>query len=169
MMSTGKILFADKDGVFVLKFTGDVRVSFGPTITSVLERVCKSREFNTVIVDLTETTGIDSTALGLLAKVSIQTQKIFGDVPTLVSANEDITRLLFSMGFEKIFHIINEQPDACNGLGEIPLDHISEPEMRKQVLEAHRVLMDLNENNRNLFNDLVEALQEEEKQATGTC
>lgn len=163
-MSTGKILFAEKDGVYVLKFTGDVRVNFGPTISNVLDRVCKCNEFDAVIIDLTETVGIDSTALGLLAKVSIKTQEIFGYVPALVSTNDDITRILLSMGFENIFHIIKEQPDSCNDLGEIPMDNISEPEMRKQVLEAHRVLMDLNENNRNLFSDLVEALQQEEQE-----
>lgn len=163
-MSAGKILYAEKDGVFALKFTDDIRMSFGPAINSVLDKICKCHGFSAVIIDLTETKNIDSTALGVLAKVSLQTQKIYGYIPTLVSTNEDITRVLLSMGFENIFHIIGDSPEYSTDLDEVPLplDHIPEPEMRKQVIEAHRVLMDLNENNRDLFSNLVEALQQEE-------
>ena len=36
---------------------------------------------------------------------------------------------------------------------------LQEEEMRQTVLNAHRVLMDINENNRDKFRDLVDALQ----------
>jgi hypothetical protein len=37
----GKILFAEKEGVFVLKFVGDVRVTLGPTISTFLDNIGK--------------------------------------------------------------------------------------------------------------------------------
>ena len=165
-MLKGKILFAEKEGVFVLKFVGDIRLNFGSAINNVLDGICGCKQFTAVVIDLTETTGIDSTTLGLLAKVSMRTQEQFGYIPTLVSSCDDIDRTLMSMGFDKVFHIIKDSPDCCQEVSELELGHISEPEMRQQVLEAHRVLMDLNENNRETFQDLVAALSTEEKKHT---
>ena len=39
-----------------------------------------------------------------------------------------------------------------------------EDQSREQVIEGHRVLMSLNENNRFAFKNLVEALQEEQEE-----
>ena len=46
-------------------------------------------------------------------------------------------------------------------MGELPTEIVSEKNLREQVIEAHRVLMSLNESNREEFRDLVEALETE--------
>lgn len=158
----GRILFAEKDGVDVLKFVGDVRVTLGPTIGAFLNSLKESEEFKSVIIDLTETEGIDSTSLGMLAKISLQTQESFDTIPTIVSTNEDITRILISMGFDQVFVIIKEPYDTRAPLGELPVKVVNEQALREEVLEAHRVLMGLNEDNRDAFEDLVTALEHEQ-------
>ena len=157
-----KLLFAEKDGVHVLKFIGDVRVTLGPTINTFLATMLNRDQFKTVIIDLTETVGIDSTSLGMLAKISIQTQEQFCIVPTIISTNDDITRILLSMGFDQVFMILKEPLDESVPLGELPCQSASDKPLRSQVLEAHRVLMELNESNRETFQDLVLALQHEQ-------
>jgi len=157
----GKILFAESDGVHVLKFVGDVRVTLGPTISTFLAKISQCKTFKSVIIDLTETDGIDSTSLGLLAKISLTTQEAFNTVPTIVSPNEDITRILESMGFDKVFVILKALITECGQLGELPTEILSQTNLRKQVLEAHKVLMRLNERNRDEFRDLVYALENE--------
>lgn len=157
----GRILFAEQDGVNVLKFTGDVRVTLGPTIGAFLNSLKECKDMKSVIIDLTETEGIDSTSLGLLAKISLQTQESFHTVPTIVSTNEDITRILMSMGFDKVFVIIKEPLATDAPLGELPVQIVNENALRDQVLEAHKVLMSLNEGNRDAFEDLVVALEHE--------
>lgn len=156
-----KILFAERDGIQVLKFVGDVRVTMGPTIGAFLSRLRQSQDFKSIVLDLTETTSIDSTSLGLLAKISIATQEAFNSVPTIVSPNEDILRILLSMGFDDVFIILRELITECGQLNELPTGIFSEASLREQVIEAHRVLMSLNEQNRNAFCDLVEALESE--------
>lgn len=157
----GRILFAEQDGVNVLKFTGDVRVTLGPTISAFLNSLKESEEDKSVIIDLTETEGIDSTSLGMLAKISMQTQESFNTIPTIVSTNEDITRILMSMGFDKVFVIIKEPLVTDCPMGELPPKVVNEDALCEEVLEAHKVLMDLNESNRAAFQDLVVALEEE--------
>ena len=155
----GKILVARKDGVYLMKFVGDVRVTLCATVDSFLESMFLDKRFKSVVVDLTKTVGIDSTSLGILAKLSIQARQKFGYTPTLVSTNPDITRLLKSVGFEDVFHIV-EQPIANQEqLGELPGRDASEEDVRKRVLEAHRALVSLNESNREVFQDLVKTLE----------
>ena len=70
----GRILVADHNGVYMLKFVGDVRVTLCATVDDYLHRMFDDREFKSVLVDLSETEGIDSTSLGILAKLSIQAE-----------------------------------------------------------------------------------------------
>ena len=60
--------------------------------------------FKSVVVDLSHTESIDSTSLGLLAKLSIQADRRFGYRPILVSTQADITRILCSMGLDDVFN-----------------------------------------------------------------
>ena len=157
----GKILVAEQDGVKVLKFVGDVRVSLSPTLSDFVAGLGKFSNLHSIIIDLTETEGIDSTALGLMAKISLKSQEALHCLPTIVSCKEDITRILFSMGFDNVFVIVNEANGVVGPLGELPTQMVSEDALREQVLEAHRVLMSINQKNATTFRDLVQALESE--------
>lgn len=162
-MEPGRILVGDHDGIYVLKFTGDVRVNLCATVDSFLRQLLNRDDFRAVIVDLSQTEGIDSTSLGLLARLSIETQRRFGFVPTLVSTRPDITRLLTTMGFGDVFHIVEQPLTDVEQLGELPELESDEDSVRERVLEAHRVLMSLNDRNRENFQDLVTALEAESR------
>ena len=74
--------------------------------------------------------------------------------------NPDVTRILLSMGFEDVFDIIEAPLEEALQLSELPaIGEVSEEELRQHVIDAHRVLMDMNENNREAFKDLVAALE----------
>lgn len=158
-MTGGRILVGDHEGIYVLKFLGDVRVTLCATMDAFLRSLLGQDDFRSVLVDLTDTEGIDSTSLGLLAKLSLETQRRFGLTPTLVSTNPDITRVLRTMGFDDIFHIIEEPLNDAGQLGELPTLETDEDDVRQRVLDAHRVLMNLNDDNRESFRDLVSALE----------
>jgi len=158
-MEAGRILVGDHNGIYVLKFTGDVRVNLCATVDSFLQTLLNRDDFRAVIVDLTATEGIDSTSLGLLARLSLETRRRFGFIPTLVSTRRDITRLLDTMGFEDVFHIVEEPLSSTGQLGELPELETDEEDVRQRVLDAHKVLMGLNDRNRENFQDLVTALE----------
>lgn len=158
----GKILLAEQDGVRVLKFVGDVRVSLGPTISAFIGEIGQNDDVHSIVIDLTETENVDSTALGLMAKLSLRSQEALDALPTIVSSNEDITRVLISMGFDNVFVIVDESENDIGPLGEVPTQLVSEESLREQVLEAHRVLMSLNDQNKDKFRDLVAALEDEQ-------
>ena len=107
LMLKGRIIVADQEGTHVIKFLGDVRLTLCPALDQYLDNMFNSRYFKTILIDLTEAEGIDSTTLGMLAKMSIRMKKKMGFVPTLVSINDNITRVLLSMGFDKVFVFVN--------------------------------------------------------------
>lgn len=158
-MQNGKILFAEREGNYVLKFVGDVRLTLCSTLDVFLESMLDNEDFKTVIIDLTETEGIDSTSLGLLAKISVKMKQHHQLRPTIVSTNEDISRILLSMGFDKVFILIRETVKGGAQLKELEVMQESEEMVKQRVVDAHRVLMDLNDENRDAFKDLVRSLE----------
>jgi anti-anti-sigma factor len=155
----GRILVGDHDGVYVLLFEGDVRLTLCTAIDTFLQRMFDDAAFKSVVVDLARTDTIDSTSLGLLAKLSIQADKRFGYRPTLVSTRPDVTRVLVTMGLDDVFNLVREPLVHDEQLGELPCGCLTEDEVRRRVIEAHRLLMDLNESNREAFHDLVKTLE----------
>lgn len=158
-MSTFKILQAEQQGIYLLKFVGEIRLNLCSTLDNLIESMTEDPNFRTVVVDLTETDIIDSTTLGLLAKIAIAAEKRSHFLPTLVSTNPDITRIALSMGFDRIFIIVREPASRIEELEEIPVLKASEAQVRDKVLDAHRVLMSMNKKNREEFKNLVRALE----------
>ncbi|OZG73394.1 anti-anti-sigma factor [Hahella sp. CCB-MM4] len=161
-MSGYKILQAEQQGIYVLKFIGEIRLYLCSTLDRLIDLMKDDANFLTVVIDLTETSVVDSTTLGLLAKIGIFARKNNKLLPTIISTNPDITRLIYSMGFDELFIIVEKAATEIEHLDEIPILHASEQEVREKVLAAHKVLMDLNANNREAFKDLVKALEEEQ-------
>ena len=64
------------------------------------------------------------------------------------------------MGFDKVFYIVKELVSRVEYLDELPVESANEDEMKDRVLEAHKFLMDMNQNNRAAFQDLVNSLEE---------
>lgn len=160
-MNNGRVLMANHQGKYVIKLTGDVRMSLCTTIDTCLNNMIDDPGFHSVVVDVNEAEGIDSTSLGLLAKISRRSQPLMGRIPLLVSSEPDITRVIESMGFrDRVYTIVKQQDliDASNVV-EAEQAPIDEQHARERVLEAHKILMSLNENNRQAFKDLVECIE----------
>ncbi len=164
-MQAGQILVADHDGVFVIKLIGDVRLTLCISFDQFIETMFASDNFLSVMFDLTQAQAIDSTTLGLMAKISILAREKHQKTPVVVSTNPGINRLLQSMGFSDIFHVLHDF-DASE-ITPIPLGHqnfsaaqeLDETKVKEKVLEAHRVLMGLNDTNRETFQDLIQTLE----------
>jgi len=162
-MQEGSIYSALVDGSYVLKFFGDVRLTLCSSLDCHLEESLASPEVKEILIDLTQTEGIDSTSLGLIAKLSLKAQKRGLEKPALVSTNPDITRILLTMGFDHVFVLLDQLPPSVQELKKLPLVQESVEEMQQRIIAAHRVLMDLNESNREAFQDLVSTLESIDK------
>lgn len=154
----GRFLFAEHNGAYVLKLVGDVRLTLCSTIDQFVERMFRGVLCQSVVVDLTEAEGLDSTTLGLLAKMALFVRKEWQIRPMAVTDSEDIIRLLSSMGFEQIFDIQRSCTVGAVADCELLPETMDEKTAREKVLQAHQVLMTLNQNNRKAFRELVDNL-----------
>ncbi|PXX97412.1 STAS domain-containing protein [Halomonas sp. LBP4] len=162
MMHEGRIKAAFDSGVFVLKLCGDVRLTLCATLDSQAQQLSRTPGLRAVMIDLRETTNVDSTALGFLAKVAMAVQGKLEQPPTIVADNPDVQRMLDVMGFSRYFTLVEApitEPCELSDLPEVPAD---EEGLRHRILEAHRILMHMNEHNREEFQSLVEMLEAQE-------
>lgn len=158
-MRKGRILAASHDGSYVIRLEGDVRLTLCTTIDDYFQRMYEDPGFTSVWVDLGEAEGLDSTTLGLLAKLAINVRDRFGFSPAIYCRDTGVLRLLRSMGFQRLFDIREEVCSDPEDIAEIPAVAGSEEAVRAKVIEAHRVLMDLSDENRERFRDLITALE----------
>lgn len=158
-MENGKILVADEQGTFVLKMVGDVRLTLCTSLDEYLEEMFNKPGFHDIIIDLSEADNVDSTTLGLMAKLAIKAKELYQHIPSIVSPKPSITRVLESMCFDKVFKIKNKRPETDAELTELCDGVQTEQAMRPCILEAHRVLMGLSRENEAKFKELVNSLE----------
>ena len=162
-MSTGHVEYASLNGTHIFKLIGEVRAHSCISLDKLLNKLEQHPDVVGAIVDLTQTTFIDSTVLGVLAKLGLKLKQIHHLQAIMLSTNPDITTLANSMGLGQVFVILNYcgESDVCTQA--LVDDHINHANMLSTVLEAHKTLMQLNENNQNMFEPLVKQLEKEQQ------
>ena len=91
-MEAGKIMVAQHHGAYMIKLTGDVRVTWCAAFDEYLKAMLSDDLFQSILVDLSDADGIDSTTLGMLAKLSIQAQQKFDYLPTIFSPDGELDK-----------------------------------------------------------------------------
>lgn len=155
----GRVKAAFDSGVFVLKLCGDVRLTLCATLDWQAQQLAETPGLETLIIDLREATNVDSTALGFLAKVAMAVKDRISYKPTIVVHNPDVQRMLEVMGFAQFFSMVETPSTESCALCELPEVPSDMEETRQRILEAHRILMRMNEHNREEFQPLVEMLE----------
>ncbi|MEC8901503.1 MAG: STAS domain-containing protein [Pseudomonadota bacterium] len=163
LIEEGRIKAAFNSGVFVLKLCGDVRLTLCATLDTQAQRLAETPGLQAVMIDLREATNVDSTALGFLAKVAMAVKGRLEQPPTIIADNPDVRKMLDVLGFARFFTLMEAplQPSATlnSSMQDLPAEPADEEGLRTRILEAHRILMHMNEHNREQFQPLVEMLE----------
>ena len=166
-MASGKVLYATHAGVHVLRFQGEIGYALGPDVQRFVDGLFTGAPPLGFVLDLRETTHIDSTNLGLLASISNRMRERHGPPVTLVSDRDDINEILYNMGFDEVFDIVADTAPPSAEARALPIASPDGARLSRTMLEAHRTLMAMNERNRQEFADVVSLLElQQESQAT---
>lgn len=160
-MQSGQIMVGAHKGIYVIKLVGDVRLNLCTSFDDFIDNMFAHDDFTDVVFDLHGTEGVDSTTLGLMAKIAIRALERGCQKPLALSADEGIRHLLDAMGFDALIEVSDEQPELLAEIKPLTCNTPDECAAREKVLEAHRVLMSMNENNAETFRDLVHTLERE--------
>lgn len=161
-MSTGHVEYASLNGTHIFKLIGEVRAQSCISLDKLLGKIEQQAGVVGALVDLTQTTFIDSTVLGVLAKLGLKLKQTHQIQAVMLSTNPDITTLANSMGLGQVFVILNYCGDPSMCTRTLVEEHVSHSAMLTTVLDAHKTLMKLNQNNQNMFEPLVRQLQKEQ-------
>ncbi len=159
-MPNGHVTHAEKNGIHVLRYFGRVDYMCAPAIKRFADGMLSQVPLGGVVFDLNEAENLDSTNLGLLARIADRVRDLSGRRSIILSSRDDINSVLASMGFDQIFDIV---PDGERVAGDVEEDispaAVGEEELRKTMLEAHRRLVDLSDTGRQQFQDVVACLE----------
>jgi len=155
-----KIYYDKQDGIHGLKFVGDIRYTFSASLDKFLNKLYEEPAPKGFMIDLRETDMIDSTSLGLLANIANWMKRMGGPKVILVSIQDDINDLLQAIGFDQVFDMVDETGNFLGAAQELELKNSSENELAPIMLEAHLALMEIGDENKSKFKDVVELLEQ---------
>jgi len=158
-----KAYYGDLDDTSVFKLAGQIRYSLARNLRSFVDNVIAPARRAAVFIDLREVDFIDSTGLGLVARIGRLTLEGRGRRAVIVVAHGDVEIALRSAGFDELFVMLTEFPyDPGVELREIPM---GEPMgsrdrlMGHLILDAHRELATVSGESREIFRHVIDALE----------
>jgi anti-anti-sigma factor len=160
MIEDGKVLYARHGDVWVLCFDGAIRYTMAYSLDRFVDWLFERESPQAIYVDLSRATSIDSTGIGLLAKIArgLRTRGAFR--PLLFSSNPEINEFLTSVCLDRIYTLVAAVPQLEHAQ-RLPQSSPTEEELAHTIVDAHRLLCDLSENNRARFSSVIEAFEHE--------
>ena len=153
----GEILLAKGPERWSFKFVGDVRLSLCTTLDQLIGDVFSAGYPGVLEIDLTPAINIDSTCLGLLAKLAMQYETETQSQPFLCCPHAHLIDLIESLGLESLFNWVEDIQilDAES----VPLRPCDAVTAQPLVLEAHERLAQLSTDNQAQFQGLIDSLK----------
>lgn len=162
-MHTPRAFFGHIEHSMVLALSGQVRYMTVRALRGFVDDLLARNGNDTIILDLRELESIDSTGMGLLARLGRTTLER-GRRAVIVCGVRDVMTCLRSAAFDRLFIIVDKWPfDSETVLAEVPLENKDpQPElMGRLILEAHRDLASLSDENQRAFSSVISALEAE--------
>lgn len=160
MSEEGRVLFARQGNSWVLRFVGDIRYTMAHSVDRFLDQLFERENPTFICADLNATTSIDSTGIGLLAKMANGMSRAGREMPILFSSNPDIVETLRNVCMDEVCTIVHGTPEAI-AENEIPATSPDERELARTIVAAHCLLCDLCEQNREKFRPVLDAFARE--------
>lgn len=159
-MNEGHVTHAQDRGIHVLRYFGRVNFMLAPGIQRLVDRLIEDGGVSGLVFDLTQADSLDSTNLGLMARVNERLLDVGAANSVILSSQGDIDVVLRSMGFDQTFDVLTTGGEAVTAPDEeIQTESPSAAELRQTMLAAHQALMRLSEAGRLEFEPVVACLE----------
>lgn len=156
----GAIYAARVDNIEYVKFYGTVRYSHCAGLESHIDSIFASNDFEEIVVDLDQAEILDSTALGLLARIAIELKKNSELQPVIFVKKGELLNILKRVCFDQVFNIISDDKlkneDQYEELVSGPED---EKKVLQRVIKAHEYLAEVDQKNEALLKDITKVIK----------
>lgn len=152
--------YGHRDQLSWLCFEGAIRYTECRELKAFLDQVVLPEMGDTMVIDLHEVPTIDSTGLGLLASIGRHCLNHFSRRAVILCPDGQVAQCLRAMQFDKLFTLT----DKLDPPVELPLAPVVKPPppgepLANVMLNAHKELSEVDEQNRSRFVDVVEQLE----------
>lgn len=151
--------FADK--VFI-KIEGNATMKTSKTLEDLFQKLF-AEEKKDIILDMGKCNYMDSTMLGLIAKTAIKLKTSWKQSIYAINPTNTILTGWKSTGIDKLLVILEGVSNDAEMETLETKDFKDKDEKTMHILDAHKTLMDLSEDNRNVFKNVVNLLEMELK------
>lgn len=159
-MTMGHVTHVEKEGVHVLRYFGAVNFLLAPGIQNFVDHLIDDQRVSGLVFDLSCASSLDSTNLGLMARVNERLVSKGAANSVIISGNEDIDVVLRSMGFDRTFELLPADGHACApDVEAIETPSPSSVELKRTMLDAHQALVRMSEAGRKEFEAVVACLE----------
>jgi anti-anti-sigma factor len=166
-MDDARAFFGRADETLVLRLFGPIRFRSVRELRRFVDDVVAhdGGGDDGVSLDLRGVDMIDSTGLGLLARVGRLSLEQRGRRAVIVCPDNDVATSLRSAAFDQLFLMLDEYPYRDSApFTEIALEppdggSAGEPELGRMILDAHRDLAAISERNLEVYRDVIAALE----------
>lgn len=154
--------FGQRDDTALLVLKGPIRHPHARALRALVDDEVLAGGADTVFIDVSEVADIDSTGMGLLARIGRNTIERHGRRAVLVCPPTDVATTLRSASFDQMFQMVDAMPfDPEVELKDVPLALQGGLPLGDVVLDAHRELAGTNEKNRAAYGELLSLLEAE--------
>ena len=164
-----KAYYGQLGSTSVFRLAGQIRYGLARRLRAFVDDVIAPAGCDAVFIDLREVDFIDSTGLGLVARIGRLTLEQRGRRAAIVVGAGDVAITLRSAGFDELFVMLAEFPyDPGVAASEIPLSELIGPhdsQMGHVILDAHRDLAAVSEESRTTFRQVIDSLEADLKRS----
>ena len=157
-MGNGCVIISGSGDAYAVKVSGRATFECAGPMRSLAGELDQT-SFQRVDIDLGECQGMDSTFMGILAMIALRAKKISAGI-TIYNANDLNKNLLFGLGLKKMFQFADGEV-AVGADAKAADNTVSKIENATTVLEAHKTLMDVDQENVKKFENVVAFVQKD--------
>jgi len=146
-----------------VRVTGRGSFKIAAQLKQFVSQVTTQCAFSTVVIDLKECIGMDSTFMGVLAGLAGRLKKN-NQTLELINLSEKNVKLLQTLGVDQVLSFYKDDHGyllEAHETESLPTDPTSKKEMAETALHAHEKLVQINEENRPKFKRVIEFLKED--------
>lgn len=157
--------FGHVDSTSVLRLTGPIRFVTAQALRSFVDDLVAGVDHGGVLIDLRGVEVIDSTGMGLLARIGRTSLQRLGRRAVIACPDNDVATCLRSVAFDELFVLLDTYPfeEDAAPLAEVPLDALggasAELGLGRIILDAHRDLASVSARNLEAYRDVIAALE----------
>lgn len=156
-----KYMYGEYENKVFIKLVGNSTMKNSKTLEDIFAKILTGDKKD-IVLDFTDSNYMDSTVLGTIAKNAVKVKKAWGESVYAVNVGGAIKMGLSSTGIDKIIKIIDSESVSSPEMMTVEKSDFADKRSKTEhILDAHKMLMTLNEENKKVFKNVVDLMEKE--------